>query len=131
MCFIVDFSMIILLVCVWFCCWSVDTSDCVDIKKQRWGDAHSQLSTIPSDGLLYAAVSFQKHEESLSDATVRFSKNEIHSDYAAVSHRTRLNWLITDHRSSHITNILHLILHYKSLFKIHNLVLNRCLVWSM
>ncbi|KAK2909451.1 hypothetical protein Q8A67_005288 [Cirrhinus molitorella] len=48
-------------------------------------------STILSDGLLYAAVSFQKHEESLSDAAVRFSKEEIPSDYAAVSHRMRLN----------------------------------------
>ncbi|RXN07879.1 polymeric immunoglobulin receptor-like protein [Labeo rohita] len=37
-----------------------------------------QLPTNPSDGLLYAAVSFQKNEESLSDATVRFSKDEIH-----------------------------------------------------
>ncbi|RXN14311.1 polymeric immunoglobulin receptor-like protein [Labeo rohita] len=31
--------------------------------------------------------SFQKHEESLSDATVRFSKNEIHSDYTSVNYR--------------------------------------------
>uniref|UniRef100_A0A9J7Z9P3 Immunoglobulin domain-containing protein n=1 Tax=Cyprinus carpio carpio TaxID=630221 RepID=A0A9J7Z9P3_CYPCA len=45
-----------------------------------------QLPTIPSDGLLYSSISFQKHEESLSDATVRFSKEEIHSDYASVNH---------------------------------------------
>ncbi|XP_067261182.1 polymeric immunoglobulin receptor-like [Chanodichthys erythropterus] len=45
-----------------------------------------QLPTIPSDGPLYSAVSFQKHEESLSDATVSFSNNEIHSDYASVKH---------------------------------------------
>ncbi|RXN23328.1 polymeric immunoglobulin receptor-like protein [Labeo rohita] len=49
------------------------------------------LPTIPSDGLLYATVTFQKCEKSLSDASVRFSKNEIYSDYAAVSYRTRLN----------------------------------------
>ncbi|KAL0151812.1 hypothetical protein M9458_052813, partial [Cirrhinus mrigala] len=35
-------------------------------------DSTVQLPTIPSDGPLYAAVSFQKNEESLSDATVRF-----------------------------------------------------------
>ncbi|RXN38011.1 polymeric immunoglobulin receptor-like protein [Labeo rohita] len=46
-----------------------------------------QLPTNPSDELLYAAVSFQKNEESLSDATVRFSKDEIHCDYASVNHR--------------------------------------------
>ncbi|XP_048051511.1 polymeric immunoglobulin receptor-like [Megalobrama amblycephala] len=45
-----------------------------------------QLPTNPSDGPLYSAVSFQKHEESLSDATVTISKNEIHSDYASVKH---------------------------------------------
>uniref|UniRef100_A0A8C1K9K6 Immunoglobulin domain-containing protein n=1 Tax=Cyprinus carpio TaxID=7962 RepID=A0A8C1K9K6_CYPCA len=45
-----------------------------------------QLPTIPSDGLLYSSISFQKHEESLSDVTVRFSKEEIHSDYASVNH---------------------------------------------
>ncbi|KAK2909497.1 hypothetical protein Q8A67_005334 [Cirrhinus molitorella] len=43
-----------------------------------------QLPTNPSDGLLYAAVSFQKHEESPSEATVRFSKDETHCDYASV-----------------------------------------------
>ncbi len=45
-----------------------------------------RLPTIPSDGLLYAAVSFQKREESLSDATVRFRKEEIDCDYASVNH---------------------------------------------
>ncbi|XP_059407700.1 uncharacterized protein LOC132142078 [Carassius carassius] len=45
-----------------------------------------QLPTMPSDELLYTAVSFQKNEESLSEATVRFSKEEIHSDYASVNH---------------------------------------------
>ncbi len=54
-------------------------------------NTHDELPTIPSDGLLYAAVSFQKHEKSLSDATVRFSKNEIHSDYATISYSMRLN----------------------------------------
>uniref|UniRef100_A0A8C2D859 Ig-like domain-containing protein n=1 Tax=Cyprinus carpio TaxID=7962 RepID=A0A8C2D859_CYPCA len=45
-----------------------------------------QLPTISSDELLYAAVSFQKHEESLSDVTVRFSEEGIYSDYASVNH---------------------------------------------
>ncbi|KAL0151818.1 hypothetical protein M9458_052819, partial [Cirrhinus mrigala] len=31
-----------------------------------------QLPTIPSDELLYSSISFQKHEDSLSDATVKF-----------------------------------------------------------
>uniref|UniRef100_A0A672K6V0 Immunoglobulin domain-containing protein n=1 Tax=Sinocyclocheilus grahami TaxID=75366 RepID=A0A672K6V0_SINGR len=43
-------------------------------------------STSPSDGLLYAAVRFQKHEESPSDATVRISKEETHCEYASVNH---------------------------------------------
>ncbi|XP_042573471.1 uncharacterized protein LOC109074595 [Cyprinus carpio] len=50
-----------------------------------------QLPTIPSDGLLYAAVSFQKCEESLSEATVRFSKEETQCDYASVNHNTSPN----------------------------------------
>ncbi|KAL0202129.1 hypothetical protein M9458_000147, partial [Cirrhinus mrigala] len=54
-------------------------------------NSNDDLLTIPSDGLLYAAVSFQKREESLSDVTVRFSKDEIHSDYTMISHRMRLN----------------------------------------
>ncbi|XP_050957216.1 polymeric immunoglobulin receptor-like [Labeo rohita] len=48
-------------------------------------NSNDDLPTIPSDGLLYTAVSFQKREESLSDATVRFSKNEIHSDYTTIN----------------------------------------------
>ncbi|XDV16841.1 hypothetical protein PO909_016371 [Leuciscus waleckii] len=51
-----------------------------------------QLPTIPSDRVLYASVSFQKHEESLSDATVSFTKNEIHSDYASVKHSNTPNY---------------------------------------
>ncbi|XP_026120859.1 polymeric immunoglobulin receptor-like [Carassius auratus] len=50
-----------------------------------------QFPTIPSDGLLYAAVSFQKQEESLSEATVRFSKEETHCEYASVSHNISPN----------------------------------------
>ncbi|XP_039540128.1 polymeric immunoglobulin receptor-like [Pimephales promelas] len=50
-----------------------------------------QLPTMPSDGLLYASVSFQNHEESLSDAKVVFRKNEIHSDYASVKHSNTPN----------------------------------------
>ncbi|XP_052473595.1 polymeric immunoglobulin receptor-like [Carassius gibelio] len=45
-----------------------------------------QLPTIPSDELLYTAVSFQKHEESLSEATVRFSEEEIHCEYTSVNY---------------------------------------------
>ncbi|XP_043119663.1 CMRF35-like molecule 8 [Puntigrus tetrazona] len=45
-----------------------------------------QSPTIPSDGLLYSSVSFQKHEESLSDSSVRFSEDEIHCEYASVNH---------------------------------------------
>ncbi|XP_052402684.1 polymeric immunoglobulin receptor-like isoform X2 [Carassius gibelio] len=50
-----------------------------------------QSPTIPSDGLLYAAVSFQNHEESLSEASVRFSKEETHCEYASVSHNISPN----------------------------------------
>ncbi len=86
------FSMIIIIsVCVILLLIGGFTLTVWKLRHERQGDAHSQLPTIPSDGLLYAAVSFQKHEESLSDATVRFSKNEIHSDYTAVSHLMRLN----------------------------------------
>ncbi|XP_048051027.1 polymeric immunoglobulin receptor-like isoform X2 [Megalobrama amblycephala] len=44
----------------------------------------AQLPIIPSDGLLCTSVSFQKHEESLSDAALAFSNEEIHSDYTTV-----------------------------------------------
>ncbi|KAK9981788.1 hypothetical protein ABG768_001312 [Culter alburnus] len=44
----------------------------------------AQLPTNPSDGLLYAAVSFQKHAGSGVHCSV--SKEEIHSDYASVKH---------------------------------------------
>ncbi|KAK9981720.1 hypothetical protein ABG768_001244, partial [Culter alburnus] len=70
---------------------------CADSRRDSLTDPGSaqlnshELPTIPSDGLLYASVSFQKHEESLSDATVSFSKDQIHCDYATVSHRMRLN----------------------------------------
>ncbi len=45
-----------------------------------------QLPTIPSDELLYAAVSFQKREESLIDTIVKFREEEIHCDYASVNY---------------------------------------------
>ncbi|KAL1281392.1 hypothetical protein QQF64_000195 [Cirrhinus molitorella] len=61
------------------------------LRYKRRGDAHIHLPTIPSDGLLYAAISFQNHEESLIDAAVRFSKDDIRSQYAAVSHRMKHN----------------------------------------
>ncbi|KAA0722677.1 Polymeric immunoglobulin receptor [Triplophysa tibetana] len=50
-----------------------------------------QLPTIPSDDVLYAAVSFHKQEDSLSDATVTFRKSEISTEYATVNRNTRLN----------------------------------------
>ncbi|XP_073764375.1 polymeric immunoglobulin receptor-like isoform X2 [Danio rerio] len=50
-----------------------------------------QLPTIPSDGLLYASVSFQKHGESLVEAAVAFNKDETHCDYASVNHRLTHN----------------------------------------
>uniref|UniRef100_A0A8C1MBT4 Immunoglobulin domain-containing protein n=1 Tax=Cyprinus carpio TaxID=7962 RepID=A0A8C1MBT4_CYPCA len=87
-----DFSVIIIIsVCVILLLISGFTLTVCKLRHKRRGDTHSQLPTIPSDELLYAAVSFQKHEESLSEATVRFSKNEFHSDYAAVSHRMKTN----------------------------------------
>ncbi|KAL0151380.1 hypothetical protein M9458_053289, partial [Cirrhinus mrigala] len=60
-------------------------------KMQVQMNSNDDQPTIPSDGLLYAAVTFQKREESLSDATVRFSKDEIQSDYTMISHNMRLN----------------------------------------
>ncbi|XP_026111126.1 uncharacterized protein LOC113086153 [Carassius auratus] len=89
---ITDFSRIIIIIIIISVCviLLLIAGFTLTVCKRR-GDAHSQLPTIPSDGLLYTAVSFQKHEESLSEATVRFSKNEIHSDYTSVSHRMRLN----------------------------------------
>ncbi|XP_026120860.1 polymeric immunoglobulin receptor-like [Carassius auratus] len=60
-----------------------------DSQNPLYSTIHSP--TIPSDGLLYAAVSFQNHEESLSEATVRFSKEETHCDYASVSHNISPN----------------------------------------
>ncbi|KAL1281395.1 hypothetical protein QQF64_000198 [Cirrhinus molitorella] len=87
-----DFSMIIIIsVCVILLLIGGFALTVWKLRHERRGDAHTNLPTIPSDGLLYAAISFQKHEESLSDAAVRFSKEEIHCDYAAVSRRMRLN----------------------------------------
>ncbi|RXN30621.1 polymeric immunoglobulin receptor-like protein [Labeo rohita] len=85
------FMIIIISVCVMLLLIGGFTLTVWKLRHERCGDAHSHLPTDPSDGLLYATVSFQKHEEFLSDATVRFSKDEIHSDYAAVSHCMRLN----------------------------------------
>ncbi|XP_026111125.1 polymeric immunoglobulin receptor-like [Carassius auratus] len=91
-----DFSRIIIIiiiisVCVILLLIAGFTLTVCKLRHKRRGDAHSQLPTIPSDGLLYTAVSFQKHEESLSEDTVRFSKNEIHSDYTVVIYHMRLN----------------------------------------
>ncbi|KAL1281401.1 hypothetical protein QQF64_000204 [Cirrhinus molitorella] len=94
----INFSMIIIIiVCVILLLIGGFALTVWKLRHKRRGDTlthspvHSQLPTIPSDGLLYAAVTFQKHEESLSDAAVRFSKDDIHSDYAAVSRRMRTN----------------------------------------
>ncbi|XP_043098412.1 polymeric immunoglobulin receptor-like [Puntigrus tetrazona] len=85
-----DFSLIIIIsVCVILLLISGFSLTVWRLRHERRGDTH--LPTIPSDGLLYAAVSFQKRPESLSDITVRFSKNEIHSDYAAVSYHMTTN----------------------------------------
>ncbi|CAM4450546.1 unnamed protein product [Leuciscus chuanchicus] len=64
-----------------------------DYERERLGyiNSHDELPTIPSDELLYTSVSFQKHEESLSEASVTVSKNEIDSDYATVIYYTRIN----------------------------------------
>ncbi|CAM4450590.1 unnamed protein product [Leuciscus chuanchicus] len=74
------------------------TSSCADSRRDSLSDpgsaqinSHDELPTILSDELLYASVSFQKHEESLSEASVTVSKNELYSDYATVSRRMRLN----------------------------------------
>ncbi|RXN36461.1 polymeric immunoglobulin receptor-like protein [Labeo rohita] len=95
---IINFSMIIIIsVCVILLLIGGFTLTVWKLRHKKRGEAHthspahSQLPTIPSFGHLYAAVSFQNHEESLSDATVRFSENEIHSQYATVSHPMRLN----------------------------------------
>ncbi|CAM4449628.1 unnamed protein product [Leuciscus chuanchicus] len=66
-------------------------SSCADSRRDSLSDpgsaqiySHDELPTIPSDELLYASVSFQKHEESLSEASVTVSKNELYSDYATI-----------------------------------------------
>jgi len=52
-------------------------SSCSDSRRDTLTDpgsaqinSHDELPTIPSDELLYACVSFQKHKESLSEASV-------------------------------------------------------------
>ncbi|RXN08087.1 polymeric immunoglobulin receptor-like protein [Labeo rohita] len=67
-------------------------SSCADSRRDSLSDpglaqtnSHDDPPAVPSDGLLYAAVSFQKREKSLSNATVRFSKNVIYSDYTKVT----------------------------------------------
>ncbi|RXN08110.1 polymeric immunoglobulin receptor-like protein [Labeo rohita] len=93
-----DFSMIIIIsVCVILLLISGFTLTVWKLRHKRQDpgsvqmNSNDDLPTIPSDGLLYATVSFQKREESLSDTTVRFSKDEIHSDYTEISHRMRLS----------------------------------------
>ncbi|XP_067298530.1 polymeric immunoglobulin receptor-like [Pseudorasbora parva] len=94
-----DFSMIIIIgVCVFLLLIGGFTLTVGKLRHKRQGDAHthrsvwsSKIPTIPSAELLYTYVSFQRHEESLSDATVSFSKDQIHSDYTTVIYRMRLN----------------------------------------
>ncbi|KAK9976464.1 hypothetical protein ABG768_021669 [Culter alburnus] len=95
-----NFSMIIIIcVCVILLLIGGFILAVCKLRHKRRGDDHTQssvcstaqLPTIPSGELLYASVSFQKHEESLSDATVSFSKDQIDCEYATVSHRMRLN----------------------------------------
>ncbi|XP_016116454.1 uncharacterized protein [Sinocyclocheilus grahami] len=91
---IMNFSMIIIIsVCVILLLIGGFTLTVCKLRHKRQAQMknHDELPTIPSDELLYAAVSFQKHEESLSDATARFSNEEIHSDYATIIYHTRLN----------------------------------------
>ncbi|XP_056625552.1 polymeric immunoglobulin receptor-like [Triplophysa dalaica] len=55
---------------------------------------NTQLPTIPSsddDDVVYAAVSFHKREDSVSDVSVTFRKDEILTEYATVIYCTRLN----------------------------------------
>ncbi|XP_065130596.1 polymeric immunoglobulin receptor-like isoform X2 [Paramisgurnus dabryanus] len=73
-------------------------SSCADSRRHSLSDPQSaplysnaQLPTIPSDDLLYAAVSFHKYEDSVSDVTDNLSKEEILTDYITVSRHTRLN----------------------------------------
>ncbi|KAK2909460.1 hypothetical protein Q8A67_005297 [Cirrhinus molitorella] len=47
-------------------------------------NSHGDLSIISSDGLLYTAVSFQKHGQLPSDTTAGLSKDEIDTDYTTV-----------------------------------------------
>ncbi|RXN23334.1 polymeric immunoglobulin receptor-like protein [Labeo rohita] len=93
-----DFSMIIIIsVCVILLLIGCFTLTVWKLRHKRRDPGSAQMNsnddlpTIPSDGLLCAAVSFQKREESLSDATVRFSKDEIYTDYAMISYCMRLN----------------------------------------
>ncbi|RXN32328.1 polymeric immunoglobulin receptor-like protein [Labeo rohita] len=92
------FSMIIIIsVCVILLLIGGFTLTMWKLRHERRDPGSAQMNnngdlpTIPSDGLLYAAVSFQKREESVSDATVRFSKDEIYTDYAMISYRMKLN----------------------------------------
>ncbi|CAM4449678.1 unnamed protein product [Leuciscus chuanchicus] len=59
-------------------------------------NSHDELPTIPSAGLLYASVSFQKHEESLSEASVTVSKNELYSDYVTINSHDELPTIPSD-----------------------------------
>ncbi|XP_048010536.1 uncharacterized protein LOC125244509 [Megalobrama amblycephala] len=95
-----NFSMIIIIcVCVILLLIGGFILTVCKLRHKRQGDAHTkssvcstaQLPTIPSGELLYASVSFQKHEESLSDATVSSSKDQIDCEYAMVSHHMRLD----------------------------------------
>ncbi|RXN37051.1 polymeric immunoglobulin receptor-like protein [Labeo rohita] len=66
-------------------------SSCADSRRDSLSDpgsvpmnSHDDPPTIPSDWVLYAAVSFQKRGQLLSDSAVRLSKDEIDTDYTTV-----------------------------------------------
>ncbi|XP_065130597.1 polymeric immunoglobulin receptor-like [Paramisgurnus dabryanus] len=90
-----DFSMII-IVCVCVILLLIGGITLIVYKlrcNKTPGPGSAQLPTIPSDNLLYAAVSFHKYEDSVSDVTDTFSKKEILTDYTTVSQHTRQNLL--------------------------------------
>ncbi|XP_051560314.1 polymeric immunoglobulin receptor-like [Myxocyprinus asiaticus] len=96
-----DFSMIIIIcVCVnllliggftlILCKLRHKRQEITSTSDKRKRDTNRTFPSNSSDGLLYAAVSFHKHEDSLTDDTVTFRKEEIHNDYATIRYCTRL-----------------------------------------
>ncbi|XP_067298473.1 uncharacterized protein [Pseudorasbora parva] len=101
-----DFSMIIIIgVCVFLMLIGGFTLTVCKLRLKRRGDTHTH--------------SFQKNEESLSDATVSFSKDQIHSDYTTVSHCMRLNKLAYNRDQQHT-------LHQWRSFSVINVIFSQC-----